>query len=988
MIAGFFLMLSIASKGQDRCGIEMYQQMLKNKNKVSETTEHFEQWMQNRLSQRKSETNRQERTEAEVVTVPVVVHIIHNGEPIGSGINIPDEQILSQIEVLNEDFRRTNADRDNTPTAFQPIAADIEINFELASRDPEGLTTTGINRVNGGRDLWFLADNYVFKALSYWPAEDYLNIWVTDLGNDFLGYAQFPVSSSLEGLEEASNSRLTDGVVIDYRTFGSKLKYPAANVSTTYDRGRTATHEVGHYFGLRHIWGDGNCNVDDFCEDTPLARTDNGGLGLCDFPGPNSCNNDAPDLPDMFQNYMDYTDDVCMNLFTSDQKDRMRVVLDNSPRRASLKNSLGTIPPVIVSNDLGIRNILSPTISICGDSFVPVIEVRNYGDNLINSYEISAYLEGVEVATSTFNNPLNLLEIDTLAFEELSLTTINPGKFELTFEITSVNTTTDENGLNNSRTETLTLPPLGSAPIALNFNEPPASWFTTNFDSLRTWELVAANNGELSNQALYMEFYTYENEGAIDLFSSPVLSLKDRTTAKLSFDVAYARYPGVDLESLTVVIGRQCANPLTDADTIYYKQATELSTVGNTTANFSPDSEADWRNETIDLAEYLGEESLQITFIAQNAFGNNLYIDNISVDDIENRIISPSPVSCVSEQELIVEVVNDGITSVSSVDITYALDGSNEIAQTFNFTNPLQPGFSENINIPLPNLAIGSHRLIVEIQLPNTLETATLMHEFYIDESTDIAPLRKDFDNLDFTEWVVVNHDQGNAWSTASSNGRDYAFMENAGYMEIGERDWLVSPTLDFSNANEITLTFDVAYSGINNEEDGLALLLSTNCGDDFNSVLYNKVGDDLATGQFNGNPPTPSTWRTETINLNDFINVTDIRLAFVNTNRNGNNIYIDDIEIYTTEIFPNAQYFLFPNPSDGNYKLSFDLTLRQQVLVSVYNLSGHEVHTGTLENVLNQTYDFSIANEPAGIYLVRLQGESFSATERIMKLN
>ncbi|QSE99215.1 T9SS-dependent choice-of-anchor J family protein [Fulvivirga lutea] len=988
MIAGFFFITLLGVEAQDRCGIEMYQQMLKDKNKVSETTEHFEQWMQQRLSIRKSETNRQERTEAEVVTVPVVVHIIHKGETIGSGLNISDEQILSQIEVLNEDFRRTNADRDNTPTTFQPIAADIEINFELASRDPEGLATTGINRIDGGRDLWFLADNYELKSLSYWPAEDYLNIWVTDLGNDFLGYAQFPVSSSLEGLEEASNSRLTDGVVIDYRTFGSKLKYPPANVSTAYDRGRTTTHEVGHYFGLRHIWGDGNCNVDDFCDDTPLARTDNGGLGLCDFPGPNSCSNDSPDLPDMFQNYMDYTDDVCMNLFTSDQKDRMRVVIDNSPRRASLKNSLGTVPPVIVSNDLGIRTIVSPTISICGDSFTPILAVRNYGDNIISTYELTASIDGAEVATNTFNNSLNLLEIDTVTFEELSLANIDPGKFELTFEITSVNNTTDENGLNDLETVELSLPPLGTAPIALNFNQPPDSWFTSNLDGLRTWELVAADNGEISNQALYVEFYSYENEGAIDLFSSPVISLRDRTTAKLSFDVAYARYPGVELESLTVVMGRQCANPLTDADTIYFKQAAELSTAGNSTGNFSPASEADWRNESIDLAEYLGEESLQITFIAKNAFGNNLYIDNISVDDVENRIVSPSPVSCVSDQELIIEVVNDGIVPVSTVDIAYILDRNTELAQTFNFTSPLQPGFSENINIPLSNLAIGSHTLSVTIQLPNTAETSTLAYEFYIDESSDIVPLRKDFDDLDFSEWVVVNHDQSNTWAAASSNGREYAFMENAGYPEIGERDWLVSPTLDFSNASEITLTFDVAYSRLNNTEDGLALLLSTNCGDDFDIVLYNKVGDDLATGQFNGNPPTPSTWRTESLNLNDFRDLTEVRLAFVNTNRNGNNIYIDDVQIYTTEIFPDAEYYLFPNPSTGEYKLRFDLKERQKVKVQVVNLSGQEVYAGNLDNILNQTFDFSIVNEPAGIYLVRLEGETFSTTERIMKLN
>ena len=224
------------------------------------------------------------------------------------------------MDVLNEDFRRMNADASNTPAIFQSVASDIEIEFVLAQRDPEGLATNGITRTDCQRSTWFLADNYTLKTLSNWPSADYLNIWVAALGDGFLGYAQFPVSN-IGGLETASNSAITDGIVVDYQAFGSVDKYPPADLDSRYNLGRTTTHEVGHYLGLRHIWGDGGCGADDFCADTPRASTDHGGLSDCGFPGPNTCSSD-----DMFQNYMDFTNDVCMNLFTEDQKTRIRTV--------------------------------------------------------------------------------------------------------------------------------------------------------------------------------------------------------------------------------------------------------------------------------------------------------------------------------------------------------------------------------------------------------------------------------------------------------------------------------------------------------------------------------------------------------------------------------------------------------------------------------------------------------------------------------------
>lgn len=260
-----------------------------------------------------------------IYRIPVVVHVIHLGEPLGQGSNIADAQIFEQIQTLNEDFRRRNADTLRTPTFFKRVAADARIEFVLAKEDPEGHPTNGIVRIdasNAKEDV---------KKLSYWPAEDYMNVWVMDMGRGapyYAGSAQFPVSS-LPGLESANDDRLTDGVLLNYKFFGKGYE--------TWDssQGRTLTHETGHFLGLLHTFGPG-CPYNDYCEDTP-------GSGAASY----SCNETAAcDGPFrvMYENFMDYSSDACMNMFTRNQVMRMRTVLENSPRRLSLWTSHGLGP--------------------------------------------------------------------------------------------------------------------------------------------------------------------------------------------------------------------------------------------------------------------------------------------------------------------------------------------------------------------------------------------------------------------------------------------------------------------------------------------------------------------------------------------------------------------------------------------------------------------------------------------------------------------
>ena len=239
-------------------------------------------------------------------TIPVVVHVVHrtNAE------NISDEQIASQIEVLNADFRLRNPDADQIPDDFQPLAADARIEFVLADTDPDGDPTSGITRTRTSV-RGFDADDAVKFAdtggADAWPADTYLNIWVCQLGGGLLGYAQFP-----------GGPADTDGVVVLHNAFGT-----TGTATAPFNRGRTTTHEIGHWLNLRHIWGDDGdgCNGSDFVADTPNQAGPNRGKPR--HPRPSCLNNG-----DMFMNYMDYVDDEAMFLFTTQQVSRIRTALE------------------------------------------------------------------------------------------------------------------------------------------------------------------------------------------------------------------------------------------------------------------------------------------------------------------------------------------------------------------------------------------------------------------------------------------------------------------------------------------------------------------------------------------------------------------------------------------------------------------------------------------------------------------------------------
>jgi Pregnancy-associated plasma protein-A/Secretion system C-terminal sorting domain len=253
----------------------------------------------------------------EVIVVPVVFHVLYNS----NDQNVSDQQVLSQLKVLNNDYRRLNADTVNTPAAFKGVAADPRIVFCLAKVDPNGRYTTGIIHKYTSSNLFLADDEMKFSSSGgddAWDSKKYLNIWVCNLFGRTLGYAVMPGGPAEK-----------DGVVIQYTAFGT-----IGTAAAPYNKGRTTTHEIGHWLGLRHTWGDADCG-DDSIADTPPQETYS--TGCPSFPHLSTCSINF--YGDMFMNYMDFTDDACMNMFTQDQKKEMRGLFSLGNVRNSFLNS-------------------------------------------------------------------------------------------------------------------------------------------------------------------------------------------------------------------------------------------------------------------------------------------------------------------------------------------------------------------------------------------------------------------------------------------------------------------------------------------------------------------------------------------------------------------------------------------------------------------------------------------------------------------------
>jgi hypothetical protein len=352
-------------------------------------------------------------------TIPVVFHVLYNQ----SQEQVSSAQILSQLQVLNDDFTRNNADASNTPSTFSSVAADTKINFCLAKRDSQNDTTSGITYTYTDISSFSLYDIRIFHdslgGKNIWDPQKYLNIYVCDLTNA-LGFSSFPGGNPVK-----------DGVVIDYQNFGTN-----GTVIPPYNLGRTATHEVGHWFNLFHIWGNGNCSSD-MVDDTPTQETENYGCSV--HPSP-SCSNSG----DMFQNYMDYSNDDCMNLFTEGQKTRMHATINTE--RTEIGNNYACSLPF---EDVGIIENIFPSENqvVCGSEINITTSVFNFSNNIISKLNIYYSIDNQSFQQFQWNGDISPNSSQEIMIGNQFLT---PGTHQLTVFTDLPNGFRDLNSSNDS----------------------------------------------------------------------------------------------------------------------------------------------------------------------------------------------------------------------------------------------------------------------------------------------------------------------------------------------------------------------------------------------------------------------------------------------------------------------------------------------------------------------------------------------------------
>jgi hypothetical protein len=320
-----FFVLAIASQltAQQRCSSSAYlQEQLKSNSLLAEKIAAIEAF-----TNLQSENSAMNRTENTVIKIPVVIHNLYHTQ----AEKISDAQVAGQIAALNKYFRRTNSDTMSTPVYFRQLAADCEIEFQLAISDPRRRSTNGIIRKYTPITQWKADDKMKFSSTmgdDAWDSKSYLNIWVCNL-DKFAGYATMP------GGDESK-----DGLVISYSAFST------GNGASGYNMGKTAVHETGHWLNLKHLWGDDYCG-DDGVSDTPKQASYTIG---CPATVRITCGNGP--YGDMYMNFMDLTNDNCINMFTQGQKARMRALFASGAARNSILLSKGLSSPLIFESPL------------------------------------------------------------------------------------------------------------------------------------------------------------------------------------------------------------------------------------------------------------------------------------------------------------------------------------------------------------------------------------------------------------------------------------------------------------------------------------------------------------------------------------------------------------------------------------------------------------------------------------------------------------
>lgn len=530
--------------------------------------------------------------------IPVVFHVIHTY----GAENISKEQILDQLVTLNEDFRRMNADTSSTREIFKDIAADMEIEFQLAHTAPDGGCTDGITRTystltDGGDDL--------VKTLIRWDYRKYLNIWVVErIARNWnppsfvAGYAVFPFATD----------ETRDGIVIRHDFVGS------IGTSDQGRAGRTLTHEIGHWLGLYHPF-QGGCTSTftwtDQVDDTPPVAQPSYRCPI----GNNTCHNDDPDQLDMVENYMDYADGSCQNLFTIGQKDRVDGFLSNDAYRG-LNVSAKTISQTGVNLDT-----LCPPIADFYTENLETVVCQSSGTLTFVDYSYNA-----DVTSRTWYFPGGTPEISTEESPQVSWN--EAGVYSV--KLVSRNASGADSVVRDGFITVLPLVSLLKAPYAQTFESVnfDIGW-TVESDGSGGWRrtTVRASDG-IASMECRIDANTVMNT-SYSLTLPPIDMTQHGSPVKLNFNHAYSRRLSNNTEVLFIRVSDDCGE--TWKNVKGYSASNGLATIAGNNEDWVPTSPIHWGFLSVDLSAYASSTNLMITIDVLARGGNSVFIDNIHV---------------------------------------------------------------------------------------------------------------------------------------------------------------------------------------------------------------------------------------------------------------------------------------------------------------------------------------------------------------------
>jgi hypothetical protein len=974
------------------------------------------------------------QTQSNEIIIPIVFHLVDNSTRLAQ---VSDRDIYEQVEILNRDFSGKKAAfyKDLFPPEIAQRIANVPIKFVLARRTPSGTLGSGIERRINTTPDHVNIKSFANGGLDPWDESKYVNVWAgTFSGSDagLLGIATFPFITGEP-----------QGVVVGLFTLGANS---CRSYYTTYAEGATLAHELGHYFYLWHTFGDqNNCNNADFrlqsgwpltgsslSDDTPSEKgTDNTKFGNPSMNFSDGCSGLSYGM--MYQSFMNYYDDRALFAFSEGQK--ARIIETINVYRPGLLTSNGATPPVPVTDAFLVG--ITPKGGCDQRQFIsnntPLkATVRNFGTSPLNSVMITVSIDGTSGVPTLF--PLSLAPgSDTVL--NLAPITGSTGSHTINVALSAPNGGVDDFTNNDSYTSYVSIKAntVLTAPFTEGFNSGlPTNWtvFNPHGGAANTWTWDGSSGATAPGSAAFLN-YDINQSGTLDELITPFISLGSADSSLLSFKVANAVYSNnvYDWDGLEVYVSNDGGYSY---QMIYKKTGNMLKTVTapfSTSAFTASPAETDrWREEQVNLTPFIVPgQNLIIKFRNVNAYGNNTYLDDITVSSvIRSAAMDVTPTAMVSMPDYAcnitsltpsVTVKNNSAATVSSFLVKYKLD--NNALTTITWTGSLAA--YGTVNVPLANIpvSLGNHSFLLYTMNPNGVadqnQSNDTLRKLLTIFPTVNAPLKESFEGASFppSGWAVGNPDNGISWAKTTKGVRrvdatdsSSAWMHNFIYNGYNKKDELITPIIKYSNADSVFLTFDlsnVPYSfpgTAPSPMDTLEVLLTKDCGSTFRTI-YKKWGVELQTtgpayvnhtydyfaGNFN------YVWRRDSVNILPFLgNSSEFQVMFRSThNQSGNNLFLDNVNVFTENV-PEYQkkkgYQIQPNPFTNHMTIWYYQPAYDLKYINIYDAVGQLVFTKSYNANNSSFIDVDLTGKPAGVYLVKIgyYDESRNTIERVIK--